>query len=130
MVKNFIPELEKLLGVQIGEKFKIKTAIYEDQYYFDNQLRLWGIADNRISNYFSLRNILSGEFEIMKLPFEPKQDEEYWYVTSDGEADENVYTGSTLDKYCAISGNRFRTEDDAKNNAPRIVKEVFGNELP
>ena len=130
MVKNFVLEVEALLGVKVGEVFEVKGLTVKYRYYFDDELRVWSTVLNNISNTVSIRNILNGEFKIIKLPFEPKQDEEYWYVTSDGEADENVYTGSTLDKYCAISGNRFRTEDDATNNTPRIMKEVFGNELP
>ena len=130
MENNFVLEVEALLGVKVGEVFEVKGLTVKYRYYFDDELRVWSTVLNNISNTVSIRNILNGEFKIIKLPFEPKQDEEYWYVTSDGEADENVYTGSTLDKYCAISGNRFRTEDDATNNAPRIMKEVFGNELP
>lgn len=130
MENNFVLEVEALLGVKVGEVFEVKGLTVKYRYYFDDELRVWSTVLNNISKTVSIRNILNGEFKIIKLPFEPKQDEEYWYVTSDGEADENVYTGSTLDKYCAISGNRFRTEDDATNNAPRIMKEVFGNELP
>ena len=130
MGKSFVSELENILGVKIGESFTLDGC--DRVFHLDKQLRLWehDLERDRISSTVALRKILNGEYGIIKLPFKPELDEKYWYVTSDGEADENVYTGSTLDKYCAISGNRFRTEDDATNNTPRIMKEVFGNELP
>lgn len=81
MAKNLIPEIAKMLGVEIGEEFKIKE--YGERIYrFDNSgLQL--IYDNGVRNLnitanMALSCLLSGDIEIVKLPWNPKEGTEVY----------------------------------------------------
>lgn len=70
MAKNLIPEICKMLGVEIGEKFKIKgdghtysiklDGLHSDQYAMED-------------DYATLLDLLCGEAEIVKMPWKPKE---------------------------------------------------------
>ncbi len=70
MAKNLIPEICKMLGVEIGEKFKIKgdghtysiklDGLHSDQYAMED-------------DYATLLDLLCGEAGIVKIPWKPKE---------------------------------------------------------
>jgi hypothetical protein len=81
MAKNLIPEIARMLGVELGEVFKLKG--YEhDEYRISEKYGLarrhrtfreeWQIAET------VFRNLIYGRAEIVKLPWKPTMYEEYW----------------------------------------------------
>lgn len=74
MSKNLIPQIAQMLGVEIGEKFKIKG--YNEPIYrfdadglkasFDN----FSKKEEGLANA-SLGSLLAGNLEIIKLPWKP-----------------------------------------------------------
>ena len=78
MSKNLIPEIAKMLGVELGEEFKIKG--YEEWFYkFDNDRVLMFKHNDDVkmpvapvSVYVAFLALLRGECEIIKLPWKPK----------------------------------------------------------
>lgn len=81
MSKNLIPEITQMLGVEIGEKFKIKGDD-ELTYKFDSDgLKLThysGIEIAKISANVAFVDLVNGKDEIVKLPWKPKLNERYW----------------------------------------------------
>lgn len=83
MAKNLIPEICKMLGVELGEEFKIKG--YEKWFYkFDNDRVLMfkhnddvKMSVAPVSVYVAFLALLRGECEIIKLPWKPKMFETY-----------------------------------------------------
>ena len=81
MSKNLIPEIAKMLGLQLGEEFKVKG---EDEltYRFTNDgLELThdsGIELAKISANVAFVDLLNGKREIIKLPWKPKKGETYY----------------------------------------------------
>ena len=81
MSKNLIPQIAQMLGVAIGEEFKIKG---EDEltYRFDSDgLKLThdsGIELAQISTNVAFVDLVNGKDEIVKLPWKPKQDETFY----------------------------------------------------
>lgn len=70
MAKNLIPEIAKMLGVELGEEFKIKG--YDGLTYklTDNGLELTTV-DGQKTKWFdhgALNSLLKGKMEIVKLP--------------------------------------------------------------
>ena len=70
MSKNLIPEIAKMLGVDLGEEFKIKG--YDGLTYklTDNGLELTAV-DGQKTKWFdhgALNSLLKGKMEIVKLP--------------------------------------------------------------
>lgn len=79
MSKNLIPKIAKMLGVELGEEFKIKG--YEEWFYkFDNDRVLMFKHNDDVkmpvapvSVYVAFLALLRGECEIIKLPWKPKE---------------------------------------------------------
>ena len=80
MAKNLLPEIAKMLGVELGEEFKIKG--YDGLTYklTDNGLEL-ATVDGQKTKWFdhgALNSLMKGKMEIVKLPWKPKKGERYW----------------------------------------------------
>ena len=136
MAKNLIPEIAQMLGVELGEEFKIKG--YEEWFYkFDNDRVLMFKHNDDVkmpvapvSVYVAFLALLRGKCEIIKLPWKPNKGEYYhtfvlmgdqWGVGSlrwDGFPNEYAL----LDK-----GWAYRTRAEAKAALPAVAAE-FGVE--
>ena len=138
---NLIPKICELLGVEIGEEFKISQdgevlddgALYKfNGIWFykhnnaDDNLDLWDLCTDS-----TLLLLLNGHIEIVKLPFEPKDGDSYFYVGwFIGGEEVCVFETKFLDcdtcyqhKYC---GNCFRTADEAERHKYEIYEKLTG----
>ena len=129
MAKNLIPEIARMLGVEIGEEFKVKGREYIF-HFVDNGLiayRTDGSAlpyENCLAHFLWLIN---GEEEIVKLPWKPKEGEYYytfnlsagkWIVRSSWWIDSpNEY--ALLDK-----GWVYRSQAEAEAALPKVAAEM------
>lgn len=86
MAKNYMPEIAKMLGVEIGERFKVRKEDSEI-YYFTDVAFLKQVNDAESEDFVSdleeedllvLYYLLSGKETVVKIPWEPKisEDEE------------------------------------------------------
>lgn len=68
---NYMPEVAKLLGLELGEKFKINSAgdISSDEYYID-EISIHEVCDGRVNDYCYplLIALLNGTDTVIKLP--------------------------------------------------------------
>ena len=81
MSKNLIPEICKMLGVAIGEEFKIKGYDELTYKFASDGLKLTYDNDIEISDLtakVAFVALLNGTDEIIKLPWKPKQDETFY----------------------------------------------------
>lgn len=131
MAKNRIPEIARMLGVEPGEEFKIKE--YGERIYrFDNSgLQL--IYDNGVRNLnitanMALSCLLSGDIEIVKLPWKPKMDERYWTfgLGVDGKwiVIARCWEGYPCEFLLVDKGWAYRREEEAKAALPSVAKEL------
>lgn len=134
MSKNLIPEIAKMLGVELGEAFKVKGDD-ELTYKFTNdglvliQTDGFGLelelAD--VAAKVALCSLLNGKDEIVKLPWKPKMFETYrsfdivygklvvCYLKWTG----LPYQYALLDK-----GWVYRTKEEAQAALPAVAKEI------
>ena len=135
MEKNLIPKICKMLGVEIGEEFKIKG--YEEWFYkFDNDRVLMFKHNDDVkmpvapvSVYVAFLALLRGECEIIKLPWKPKKGERYWgfwYSQLNDAWLVILYTWSNNPEDFAFykAGWVFRTKEEAKAALPAVAKEI------
>lgn len=130
MSKNLIPEITQMLGVEIGEKFKIKG---EDEltYRFDSDgLKLThysGIEISEISANVAFVCLVNGKDEIVKLPWKPKAGDEYysfgcarkeWFVRK------QQWTNHPLDLALLDKGWVYRSKEEAEAALPAVAKEI------
>ena len=87
MAKNLIPEIAKMLGVELGEEFKLKdnhdNSSSNETYKFSKEALLYKYQDNDADAYclassITLCSLLTGDVEVVKLPWRPTMYEEYW----------------------------------------------------
>ena len=133
MAKNLIPEIARMLGVEIGEEFKIKG--YEEWFYkFDNDRGLMFKHNDDVkmpvapvSVYVAFLALLRGECEIIKLPWKPKKGDAYytfevfrgkWVVRS------LWWTGAPCNYALLDKGWVFRTKEEAEDALPKVAKKM------
>lgn len=80
MAKNLIPEIAKMLGVELGEEFKVKG--YKLTYMITDDKGLMATDDSLETGWTPANALfivlLNGKAEIVKIPWKPKMYEEYW----------------------------------------------------
>lgn len=129
MAKNIIPEIAKMLGVEIGEEFKIKGyrltyMITDDKWLIttdDSPETGWTPANTLFAD------LLNGDAEIVKLPWKPKKGDAYytfdvfrgkWVVRS------VWWTGEPCNYALLDKGWVFHTKEEAKAALPAVAKEM------
>lgn len=83
MSKNLIPQIAHMLGVELGEEFKIKDAADWMLFHFEERgLRVRNVDEKvELSDGVDgalFERLLGGYLEIVKLPWKPKQDETFY----------------------------------------------------
>lgn len=128
MAKNLIPQIAQMLGVEIGEDFKIKGYTEQTYRFDDDGLKvIYSYLMKKTFANVMLGSLLAGQVEIVKLPWKPKKGDVYftfvlmgdkWGVGSlrwDGFPNEYAL----LDK-----GWAYRTRAEAKAALPAVAKEM------
>ena len=132
MAKNFIPEICKMLGVELGEEFEIKGREYIF-HFVDNGLiayRTDGSVlpyENGLAHFLWLIN---GEEEIVKLPWKPKEGQTVYSFYARGissvlEVKSFIWAGSVVYHQALVkAGWVFRTKGEAEAALPKVAKEM------
>ena len=129
MAKNLIPEIAKMLGVELGEEFKIKG--YDGLTYklTDNGLELTTV-DGQKTKWFdngALNSLLKGKMEIVKLPWKPKKGETYYtFELLDGKWIVHLlwWAGSPNGYALLEKGWVYRTQEEAEAALPAVAAEM------
>lgn len=131
MAKNLIPEIARMLGVEIGEEFKVDRYEYNGLTFkfAENMLMSrsdlkgaeWGIT------YVILSDLLEGDAEIVKIPWKPKKGEEYYtFGGSDGlwRISQQHWTCHPFDLALFEKGWVYRTRAEAEAALPAVAEEM------
>lgn len=126
MAKNLMPNVCTMLGLELGEKFKIKGDVGTYEFGLEG---LWGDYGTDAE---ALEAILRGSAEIAKLPWKPKKGEKYWgfwYSSVNDAWLVLLYTWANNPADFALykAGWVYRTEKEAKAALPKVAAE-FGVE--
>lgn len=133
MSKNLIPQIAEMLGVALGEEFKVKGDDYELTYIFtDDGLKITyagGIEISQVSTNSAFVALVMGEDEIVKLPWKPKLNERYWTFMSSLEGGKlyvlnYMWDNSVIDVALHKVGWVFRTCEEAQAALPAVAKEL------
>ena len=131
MAKNLIPEICKMLGVELGEEFKIKGregAIYK--FIVDGLL----VSDDDAEKVYIATNVplvrlVRGDIEIVKLPWKPKKDETFY--TFGIHATENKWVVVSVKWWDNVKnlalykiGWIYRSQAEAEAALPAVAKEM------
>ena len=120
MSETHIADVGKILGVALGEKFDlIKHDVDMDNpYYLTEQ----GLFDNKneICPSFMISEIILGNLEIIKKPWNPQADDKYYYIEATLDCNhidiwQEIWKNTTEDMERYAVGNFFKTEQEAKS---------------
>lgn len=128
---NLIPQIAQMLGLELGEEFKIKGREYIF-HFVDNGLiayRTDGSVlpyENCLAHFLWLIN---GEEEIIKLPWKPKKRERYWTFNVFFESGKWVTTSfvwgdEVFDNAVFKVGWVYRTREEAQAALPAVAREM------
>lgn len=129
MAKNLIPEIAKMLGVELGEEFKIKGHDGLTYKLTDNGLELTTV-DGQKTKWFdngALNSLLKGKMEIVKLPWKPKKGETYYtFELLDGKWIVHLlwWAGSPNGYALLEKGWVYRTQEEAEAALPKVAAEM------
>lgn len=136
MAKNLIPEIARMLGVELGEEFKIKGADtdYNEYTYFfaDSGLKVKFDKHPDVipSTAFAVvPDLLNGDAEVIKLPWKPKQDETFY--TFGIHATENKWVVVSVEWWDNVKnlalykiGWVYRSQAEAEAALPAVATEM------
>ena len=127
MAKNLIPEICKMLGVELGEEFKIKGD--NRTYWFDLDGLHSGEYVAEDEDDAMLHDLLCGEVEIVKLPWKPKKDETFY--TFGIHATENKWVVVSVKWWDNVKnlalykiGWIYRPQEEAEAALPAVAAEM------
>lgn len=132
MAKNLIPEIARMLGVEIGEEFKVKGDDETTYIFTDDGLKLTydgGIGMVEISSDAAFAALVNGKDEIVKLPWNPKKGEKYWgfwYSSVNDAWLVLLYTWANNPADFALykAGWVYRTRAEAEAALPAVAAEM------
>ena len=131
MGKNLMPEVAKMLGVELGEKFIIENA--------EHNLQVVLVADGLhvtkddflgSSNSKLLQNVLCGLFEVKKLQWEPREGDMYYILNTNALFIESFMWGNSTFDYAAKNmGIIYRTKAEAEAHLAEDYERLTGKKL-
>lgn len=123
MSKNYMPEVAKMLGVEIGEEFDI--LVNEAEMLVHGPYK---IIDNAIVDYVGcktknlLYGLLTGEYTLQKRPWRPTEGEPHWFVLPNGSVGLGVFYKNNARSLSLLNmGNCFPTKEAAEAAKPEML---------
>lgn len=139
MAKNLMPEILKMLGMEYGEKFKLREIGEEELRYEvycfveDLGFRKLTLDGKAWSANGMLEELLTGYYEIVKLPWEPQDNEAYWTIVFRGNgkpfAGRLFWNGDNTDFGMKALNMVYRTEEEAKAHMAEDYMKLTGKKL-
>ena len=135
MAKNLMAEVAKLLGVELGEEFNIqglsggterfKTILTETGLVFPDFKALNDGGDNTY-----LAELLKGNLEYEKLPWEPKYGECYYCPSiRQRKVMQPMWVGDTRDYAMKAIDMVYRTQEEAEAHFAEDYERLTGKKL-
>ena len=137
MSKNLIPEISKLLGVEMEEAFKIRRPDYEVcengiYAFFENEGLMKKNEQAEFDNNSSIefKDLCLGNYQVVKLPWEPKY-KEYYYCPSVTERRviELLWLDDTCDYALKALGMVYKTKKEALEHFAEDYERLTGKPL-
>lgn len=130
MSKNLIPEIAKMLGLQLGEEFKVKGHAKLTYRFTSDRLKLTynnSIELSDLAAKAALITLISGTDEIVKLPWKPKEGETYWtFILYDSDIRLGIEPHKWLDDIFDFAlfkaGWIYRSYEEAEAALPAVAK--------
>lgn len=125
MTKNYMQDVAKMLGVELGEEFKIEGSnlIYK---FLENGL-YFRCIEGWLPAIYQFLDLIKGELEIVKLPWQPKEGDVYYYPGDKFNAVYHSIWGNSV--FCFAfkeAGFIFKTYEECEAALPALREKYLG----
>lgn len=124
MSRNYMPEVARMLGVEIGEEFDIFDNDGEKIVYSPYKITDNAIVDcegDPIPGLFY--DLLTSKYTLQKYPWRPKDGEKYWLITNEEELTWRYFYESCIVELALLNmGNCFPTKEAAEAAVPEMLE--------
>lgn len=132
MAKNLIPQIAQMLGLQLGEEFKIKgDKGFEDKTFYLTirglKAKLDQYPKKELPAMAALDSLLFGDTEIIKLPWKPKKGDVYFTfgLLGDKWVARSLWWGGFPEEYALLDkGWAYRSKEEAEDALPKVAAEM------
>lgn len=130
MAKNLIPEIARMLGVEIGEEFKVEGVADKTYKFIIDELIVCGEKNANhgyVSANMMLVSLAKGDIEIVKLPWKPKKGDVYFtFVLMDDKwGVGSLHWDGFPNEYALLDkGWVYRTRAEAQAALPAVAAEM------
>ena len=130
MAKNLIPEIARMLGVEIGEEFKVEGVADKTYKFIIDELIVCGEKNANhgyVSANMMLVSLAKGDIEIVKLPWKPKKGDVYFTFVLMGDkwVVRSFWWGGFPNEYALLDkGWVYRTRAEAQAALPAVAAEM------
>ena len=131
---NYMADVAKLLGVEIGEEFEIQfDSPYHASAMFTKDMFKITDTDAPITIPYwpesILHSLLRGRLTIKRKAWKPKVDERYYTVAENGVPEQNVCVWDFIDISLYKLGNCYRTKEEAEANRDKWSRFYASDEV-
>lgn len=130
---NYMEQVAHLLGVELEEEFLIKTndeiESYEKPIRYKFTKEGFVYSSQAFKNWCQsdfIHDLLNGKSTIVKIPFKPKYEEEYWFWYKG--INERATSFHWYDNGCDFMawklGNCFRTKEEAETKGKELMESI------
>lgn len=126
MAKNYMPEIAKMLGVEVGEKFNVSSCGQTLYKLTEDRLSCL-VCDKWVEQAdFAFMALIKGKYKIIKLPWQPKKGEVYCRP-EDGFEDVafDNWSNHPIDFALKEAGMVFRTKEECEAALPELRKKYL-----
>lgn len=132
MAKNLIPQIAQMLGVELGEEFKIKgDKDFEDKTFYLTirglKAKLDQYPNKELPAMAALDSLLFGDTEIVKMPWKPSEGQTVYSFYARGissvlEVIRFVWVGSVVSHQALVkAGWVYPTREEAEAALPKVA---------
>lgn len=129
---NYMAEVAKLLGVELGEEFEIKGGSDFKCTIYNDGLYVYPAKDDLCSLPSSeqvLSRLLEGAITIKRKPWKPQDNEKFYVVTSNWGIMQKFWDDCSTCKNYYKLGNLYKTEEEAEANREKWIAFYASDEV-
>ena len=129
MAKNYMQDVARMLGVELGEKFNVSSC-GQTLYKLTEDGLSCLVCDKWVEQAdFAFMALIKGKYKIIKLPWEPKYGDKYYCPESNfTRVSWYKWANDSVDFALKEAGMIFKTKAECEAALPALRKKYLGGE--
>lgn len=126
MAKNYMADVARMLGVELGEEFNVSSC-GQTLYKLTEDGLSCLVCDKWVEQAdFAFMALIKGKYKIIKLPWEPKYGDKYYYPESNfTRVSWYKWAHDSVDFAFKEAGMIFRTAEECEAALPELRKKYL-----